>query len=250
MVDPESRTTFDVEMAPNGGLVYFSDGGFGQCGNIYSISIGGPIRVIARGAYGPAISPDGRRLAYTTSYSCGDRRHRIVVRDIDDGTERQWIGAWEGGYGNPTWAPDPRFLIVARAGADSARHFLLDTRKSGRLDGRDWPPVDEDDDPAGIEISSLEVTLTSPTVRPGTRTVAFGVAYSSVDGTERYPILEYDPARGTFRVLISDNAWPVAYDPSGQSLLIIRRGATKLKLFRYTNGRTFFLGKGFNDAAW
>ncbi|MEX2554770.1 MAG: hypothetical protein WEB06_03960 [Actinomycetota bacterium] len=251
MADAQSRTTFDVEVTPDGQTVYFSDAGLGACGGIYSVAInGGSIREVIRGGYGPVISPDGRRLAYDASHSCGDRRHRMVVRNLETGAEREWIGTWEGGYGSPRWAPDPRFLVVARAGSDSARHFLLDTRKGGPLDGMDWPTVDEDDDPSGIELSYPGLTLTSPTVRPGRRTVAFGVAYSDVDGSESYPIIVYDPAADTWRVLIEGDAFPVDYDSSGTSLLFWRRSGSGLKLFRYTDGRSFFLGKGFHDASW
>jgi hypothetical protein len=251
MVRPESRTTFQVEVTPDGKTVYFSDGGFGHCGNIYAIATrGGPVREIAHGAFAPAVSPDGRKLAYDASHVCGDRRHRMVVRDLESGSEREWIGSWEGGYGSPVWAPNARYLLVARGGADSARHFLLDTLKTGPLDGKHWPVLDEDDDPAGIELSAPGLTLTNPTVRPGKNTVAFGVAYSDVDGSESYPTLEYDPHDRSWRVIIRDGASPVDYDPSGGSLLYWRLGGPKLKLFRFTDGRSFYLGKGFHSAAW
>lgn len=244
------ESVLDVEVTPDGRTVYFSTGGLGHCGSIYSIEIeGGPIRGVARGGYSPSVSPDGRKLAYDASYACGDRRHRVVVRDIATGAEREWIGTREGGYGNPKWAPDPRFLIVARAGADSQQYFLLDTREIGPLDGEDWPPHEDLGTVSGVDLSSLGAFLGSATLRPGTKTVAFGVAYSDPAGTEPYPIIEYDPDERTFRTLFSGPGSPLDFDPTGLSLLY-RRLDTTGRLYRYTHGRSVHLGQGFQDASW
>ncbi|MGH2728705.1 MAG: TolB family protein, partial [Actinomycetota bacterium] len=250
IAEEQTRTFYDVEVSPDGKTVYFSDGGLGRCGSIFAVAItGGPAREIVRGGYAPAVSPDGKQLTYNASHSCGDLRHRMVVRDLTTGSEREWIGTWEGGYGNPVWAPDPRFLIVARAGADAARYFLLDTRRPGSLDGKSWPAIDQDP-VAGIVLQSPGVTLINATVRPGTGAVAFGVAYSDESVGETHPILEYNTDDRTFRVLVRDGAVPLDFGPTGHSLIYWRLGGPKLKLFRLTNRRSFFLGEGFHDASW
>ena len=152
-VEESIETMLDVEMTRDGKTVYFSDGGLGHCGSVYAIGTGGgAIREIARGGYAPALDPTGNLLAYDRSHACGDRRHRMIVRDLRTGSEREWIGTWEGGYGSPVWGPDARLLLVPRAGFDASRYFRLDTRGAGSLDGTAWPPQGERRRPLGALI--------------------------------------------------------------------------------------------------
>ena len=252
LVTYEQVEGIDLALTPDGQTLYFSDYGLGACGSIFVVSIrGGRVRTFLSGGYAPTVSPDGRSLAYNASHSCGDRRHRFVVREIASGKEREWLGTWEGGYGNPTWAPDARFLVIAKAGSDSARHFLLDTRKDGPLDGKLWPPIDEDDPPTvnGTALSNPGVTLGGFALRPFKNAVAFGIFYSDEQAGEAHPILEMDLGSGKVRTLVKSGSSPHDFDPTGMHLLYRGLG-TGYELFRLSDGRSISLGKGFYDAAW
>jgi hypothetical protein len=251
-IDQAKGTLITLTLTPNGKTVYFAEGGFSRCASIFAASIeGGHVQRVVDGGYAPAIHPNGRSLAYNASHTCGDRRHRIVVRDLVSGKEREWLGTWEGGYGDPIWAPDARFLVVAKSGADSASHFLLDTRKNSPLEGKPWPPVDEFDPSTvdGVALLNPGVTLGGFTVRPITKTVAFGVFYSDEQPDEAHPILELDPQTGALETLIGRGSRPVDFDSTGKHLLY--RGFNMgFQLFRYSNGRSYFLGKDYYDAVW
>lgn len=253
LVTYERVPGLELSLAPDGETLYFSDYGLGACGRIFAVDMSDrTIRTVVRGGYGQDVSPDGRLLAYNASHSCGDRRHRIVVRDLSSGAEREWVGTWEGGYGSDVvWAPDPRFVVVARSGADAARYFLLDTAKTGPLDGKDWPPIDEDKPPSvnGIPLTSPALTLGDATVRPDAKAVMFAVYYSEQHRDERHPILEFDVKTRAFRTIVDRDGTPLAFDPSGEQLLYRGLGAPNT-LFRYSAGRSVLLGEGFYDADW
>jgi hypothetical protein len=251
-IDQAKGTLITLTLTPNGETVYFAESGLSRCASIFAVNVGGSVvRRVVDGGYAPAVSPNGRSLAYNASYTCGDRRHRIVVRDLDSGKEREWVGTWEGGYGDPIWAPDARFLVIAKSGADAASHFLLDTRKNGLLDGKPWPPFDERDPPTvgGVSLSDPGVTLDGFTVRPITKTVAFGVFYSDEQPDEPHPILELDPQTGALKTLIERGVRPIDFDSTGMHLLYHGYGMG-FSLYRFSKGTSFFLGKSFYDAAW
>jgi Tol biopolymer transport system component len=252
-IEQARDTIITLSLTPDGRTVYFAESGFARCSRVFAAEIRtGRVAAVVDGGYAPEVSPDGRYLAYNASYSCGDRRHRIVVLDLKSGHEREWLGTWSLGYGDGiVWAPNPRYLIVTKAGTDSARDFLFDTTGSGPLDGPPWPPIDDRRAPrvAGRRLSALGVTLGGATVRPKMKTVLFGVWYSEETPDEKHPILEFDPSSDTFRVLIKDAGGPIDFDPSGKHLLY-RGIGPGLPLFRFSGGRSVRLGHGYWDAAW
>jgi hypothetical protein len=232
-------------------MVYFASYGFGRCSRIYSVVIAtSRVRAVVDGGYDPAVSPDGRFLAYNRSFSCGVRRHRLVVRNLSTGQEEEWLDGSELGFGDFAWGPDPGSLIVAHAGADSASYFLLDTGKSGPLTGPMWPSTRALDafKIKGRPLSDPNTSLAGVTVRPDRAKVLFGIFYSSEEGW-LHPIIEYDVRDETFRTVIEDAWGPVDFDPTGREILY-RPVNSGLTLYRYSDGRSVKLGTGYYDAAW
>ncbi len=76
------------------------------------------------GAFNPALSPDGRTLAYLNRdvqktvlviHDLATRRERVLVRSLD--ADRQEGGGFGGAYSNMAWHPDSRQLFLSYGGA-------------------------------------------------------------------------------------------------------------------------------------
>jgi hypothetical protein len=126
-------TTVAVSAA---GVVYFDDaGGVGQ-GQVMSVPLaGGPVRAVAAGR-GPAVSPDGRLLAYVTYTDMTGAPEAIVVRDLATRMQRSWaFTSSQRDIGTLSWSPGGGFLSFTVSTPQSAATsvYLLDTRSPGGL---------------------------------------------------------------------------------------------------------------------
>jgi WD40 repeat protein len=101
-------------------------------GGVFDVASGlllGPGAIGAgRSSYSEALSPDGRRVAWTQLLSDGETR-RLQLADVDTGAERTLIAASLGGSGQATFSPDSH-LIAAQEGNGVLDVFDADT---GRL---------------------------------------------------------------------------------------------------------------------
>jgi Tol biopolymer transport system component len=103
---------------------------------------GGKTRVIAKNAADPAVSPDGKQLAYVgyqDSSGCGNPRSLVVEKARKNGrasSGKSWASpAEDGGVVAPSWAPDSRhvhFLFVGGNGIVTSQ--VLDTDQAQSLD--------------------------------------------------------------------------------------------------------------------
>jgi hypothetical protein len=125
------------------GVLYFDDAR-GTREFVLSVPLaGGPVTTIADGR-DPAISPDGRMLAYVTYTHrwAAKQPEAIVVRDLPAGTQRTWaVTSFPHDITNQSWTPDGRFLAFAgiteikNATVTVRTAQVLDTRSGGTLDG-------------------------------------------------------------------------------------------------------------------
>ena len=124
------------------GVVYFDDAR-GPREFILSVPLtGGPVTTVAEGR-DPALSPDGRLLAYWTYTDqwALKQPEAIVVRDLLAGTQRTWaFTSYMADITGMSWSPDGRFLAFAsttgiRNGTVTVRTAqVLDTRSDGTLE--------------------------------------------------------------------------------------------------------------------
>jgi hypothetical protein len=125
------------------GVVYFDDAR-GTREWVRSVPLaGGPVTTIAEGRV-PAISPNGRLLAYVTDtdHPTGrDRPQAIIVRDLPAGPQKTWaFTSIDPDINSLSWSPDGRHLAFAGLtfvkNETVAVRFtqVLDTRSGGTLD--------------------------------------------------------------------------------------------------------------------
>ena len=82
----------------------------------------------------PAVSPDGRTLAYTAMARPGFEADRLVIylRDVASGRTRALTQGWDRSVGSLAWAPDGRSLLVTAQDTLDTPLFRVDVR-SGRV---------------------------------------------------------------------------------------------------------------------
>jgi hypothetical protein len=231
-----------LALTPDGKAVFFTRPRSESCLEIYRISVsGGRASFVARG-YSPDVSPDGKRLAYNASDSCGERKQSVVVRDLATGKERSWYAKryYEDGFGRVRWAPNPRYLLVQACGVHGCTPFSLDTVRTDQiLDGEAFGPRD---------YNGVDITMLSLTVRRGGGTVVFGVDYPDVPPDATYPDLEFNPrTRQVTTIFATGGAQPLDFDESGDHFLYL---AGDDELFRYNGDKPVSLGTGFTEAVW
>jgi hypothetical protein len=123
--------------SPSG--VLFFDRAADQGETVFSVPLaGGPVRAIAYGRT-PAVSPDGKFLAYvaeTFSNLHGEVLTGIVERDLASGTQRTWaIPDPAVQIDEMTWSPDGRHLAVTTDVGPALVTLVLDTTAPGRTLG-------------------------------------------------------------------------------------------------------------------
>ncbi len=154
----EARFLPRLAVTPDGNTIYFDRNRSvhpGECPNgpnsrdeIVSVPTdGGPITAIAPGNQ-PAISPDGRSLAYIRSSACFGNFDQLVVRDLTTGTERVWSAPAAGALEvlTPYWASDSRHLaiVLAKRGTypwvidTASAKTLNDAIRQEQSDGIGW----------------------------------------------------------------------------------------------------------------
>ncbi len=221
-------------------LVFVKDGG------IWRVDADGfgaaPLRTAGAPALSPALSPDGRRLAYTAFVRSGQP---LVVQDLASGRRDIVPGTEEGLNITPSWSPDGRRLAFAR-GTDAGTDIYLSPMADG------WPvplaPMQR------LTVGRFADNL-SPTWSPDGSRLAF---ISNRAGTPQLYVMNADGtgqevmARFDFGATGPTNA--PAWSPDGQFVAFHRDVAGAPQIFVYevaTRAQRQLTGAGRNeDPAW
>ena len=226
-----------VSVSP-AGVVYF-DAARGRAEWIERTPLnGGPVTRIAAG-YMPAISPNGRLLAYVTYTSkiypqntpvrdMTPVPEAIVVRNLQTGTARRWAFTSDVPFiSGLSWSPDNRFLSYTSVYGASAHHVLgtaqlLDTRSGGTLAGGRRIPLAPGLAWAGFLTAQVGMAVTPYPATQDRRQSLVAVDVESGRILGRLTLL---PAQGLAVVNAFDGTeGTITTDPTGHYILIAGNG--------------------------
>jgi hypothetical protein len=206
---------------------------------------GGPVTTIAAGT-SPAISPDGRLLAFVTgtgracSRPCPAKPESIAVRDLAAGTQKTWaFTSTLPDISSLSWSPGGRYLAFAGTtettnGTVLARTaHVLDTRAGGTLDQARPIPLGRAVAWAGYLTAN---TGAGVTVGPdGVIPAAPGLAEVAVTNGQIIRRLTSLPPHGLGTGNALDGAeHTIAADRAGRFILIAGAGTGTGEIFRWT----------------
>jgi len=211
---------------------------------------GGPLTVVARNASEPAVSPDGRMLAYVTNTDGASAPEAIVVRDLVTGAERRWTFATQGwpDVAAMSWSPDGRSLSFtlgpSQAGGvyQSAPSWVLGRRQpSGIL------PPGAPGPRAGPRVTIRRIPVRGRLSWAGYLTARTGVAV--LEGYNRAALFLVDVATGRIIRRLASLPAGLGYanasdgpegtikaDPTGRYLLISAEGRDGGELYWWVPG--------------
>lgn len=240
------------------GVVYFDDTRGDGNEWVFAVPLaGGPVTAVAEGR-APAISPDGRLLAYVTFTDRTGRPEAIVVRDLAAGTQKTWaFSSHLPDIFSLSWSPDGRFL--AFTGITEAKNGtvtvpvadILDTRSAGPLDRARPIPLGPGVDWAGFLTPGTGAGVMAG---PGGLTGAGGslVEVDAHSGRVLRHLSALPP-----HALATDNGpggagGTITADRSGRYLLIAATGSGNGEIFRWTFGmpHPVRVTSGAFEAAW
>jgi hypothetical protein len=252
----EYRGLPSLTVSPSG-MIYFDKGMYvngAPTEVILRVPVtGGPVVRIAQGGRSPAVSPDGRFLAYVTggdaSPSPGGSQEAITVVDLGSATRHSWRSTSAADLGALSWSPDSRYLSFTSDGS-KATYLILDrSTGGGSLSAARRIPV-----PQGIAWAGFLGQAGGRLLGAGVRTGRYSAELVTLDASSGRILrrLVGIPA-GLFTANASDGPeGSVQADPSGRFILAGADGTGYGQLYRWSAGsdHATALGAGIIRAVW
>lgn len=240
------------------GIVYFEKARNRQVFVASTPLTGGPITTIAVG-HMPAISPDGKLLAYVTYKGLIHGVQAIVVRDLATGAERTCAFASSIPYiDSLSWSPDSEFLaFTANYWANARQHPIeiagvLDTPAGGTLGSARRIPLGNGLQWAGFLTPDIGLAVTAQPSGSRSRQSLVEVAVRTGRVLRWLASLPAD-GLGTFNAYDGTEG-TITADPTGHFILIAANGPPPGdgEIFRVTVGthRLVRLTSGAMRAVW
>ena len=129
-LNPEDASN-GFAVSTDGRFAYFDRGRRSACdAEVVRLNLDtGRVRTIAAGGQ-PALSPDGRRLAYVGCGEDSDTENRVFVRRLRSAKEQSIDVEGALLVSRPSWAPDSRLLAVEVSAGGVAEIHVMDPRSS------------------------------------------------------------------------------------------------------------------------
>jgi hypothetical protein len=220
--DPGAESTASniiesLALSPDGQYAYFSTGPEPAYGSLHRVPLaGGKVEDLGDGAM-PAISTDGKRLAFA-------RGQELLVRDLVRGGDRTFTNPTVQGLIDPVWTKDGKAIVV----------YLTTDSASG------WYSVDASLDGRFTPLSPPDAHWQSPSVRGYDGLVGF------VDGQS---FIVVEPATGAVkgRTPLTAQVLHADYDATGRHQVLIGQGG---KLYRRSGGALTPVATNYDLAVW
>lgn len=238
------------DLSPDGRTLYYAMSTSACTDDVRSLQLDvGVEEVIAtEDARRPAVSPDGRLLAYVEGDFCFPEEQFVVVRDLAAGFKTRWRFRSSGSSGAGSeqislrqlaWLPDSRILAYSIGNEEASSIYLLDTEGEQGIElgmGRRLGPRDSSLELVGFHAEGLAAVRRcfvppEPGCPPGPEIVALDPETGKIVGTLLRPAPE---------------AFDHDLDPSGRHLLYTE-GRT---LYRWSGGEPVKIGEGYSAPEW
>lgn len=246
-VDYSEGGIWSPDLAPDGRTLYYAMGTSACTDDVRRLPLDdGDEEVLATGqARGPAVSPDGRLLAYVYEDFCGGKTQYVVVRELASGHETRWrfrlgtSGAEGVSLRRLVWLPDSQTLAYEVGHEEASWIYLLDTHGDEGIELGEGPHL-------GPQDSSLELVG----FHAEGLAVVRGCFIPPEPGCPPEPeIVALDPETGEVVATLlrpAPEAFSYDLDPSGRHLLYI----TEEGLFRWSGGEPVRIGGRYFAATW
>jgi dipeptidyl aminopeptidase/acylaminoacyl peptidase len=255
----EYRGLPSLSVSPSG-MIYFDKGMYvngAPAEVILRVPVtGGRVARVAQGGRSPAVSPDGRFLAYVTGGDAspppGGSPEAITVLDLSSGTRHSWRSTSAAGLGALSWSPDSRYLSFTSGGSGGSRaSYLMLDRSTGGGSLSAARPIAV---PEGIAWAGFLGKDAGRVTGVGVRTSRYSAELVTLDASSGRILrrLVAIPA-GLFTANAFDGPeGSVQADPSGRFLLAGADGTGRGQLYRWSAGsdHATALGTGIIRAVW
>jgi hypothetical protein len=247
-VDHSEGGIWAPDLAPNGRTLYYTKGTSACTDDVRRLQLdGGEEEVLAtRDARRPAVSPDGRLLAYLRGDPCVGEDQYVVVRDLAGGQETRWRYRLDrSSEAEPVsvrrlvWLSGSRTLAYELGNAEASSIYLLDREGDQGIElgeDRRLGPQDSSLELIGLHAEGVAAVRrclipAEPGCPPGSEIVALDPDTGEIVGTLLRPAPE---------------AFAFDLDPSGRHLLYIGEDG----LYRWSGGEPVKIRDGYSAATW
>jgi hypothetical protein len=240
----EEVGTADLELSRDGSTVYFVP--FGKPERIMSVpTAGGTPTPVAEGRK-PAISSDGRFLAYVTCGGelgiCGEG---VSVLDLREGSERHWtVGFSDQWAGQLTWIPEstqPAFSMFYPGDSNPTLH-VVDTADDTRVELKDVAEVGPNRTGAAWTVIGYHTPTAGLVVRH------FCCSSYATDEVEERSIISVQPKSHVVTTLFDGDWIDIELDATGRHFLLLEPGGIVYRLD--DSGERMPIADGFEDVDW
>lgn len=210
----------------------------------------------------PAVSPDGRSLAFVDYNPCPSDGNRLAVRDLLTGEERVWPLPKQrrsvSHLVDVTWAPDSRHVAVQIGFAPDESPTLVEAPTAFEIRIVDTKTDDTVVQGKLVAPATEDRQWHFPRFRDGGDTIVVtevccGTGANRFEASRSVRMVEIDVATGAIvdqLLELGQAILDVDFDRTGDHMLYVLDGPRRPSVFRWTDGHSTKITEGFTFAEW